>query len=196
VQQEIGQALLQSVSVVFTSVNAVEAVADEMQDQHPDWRIYSIGYATKQAVEKYFDGDLLAGVADNATDLAELIIEESEDDEVLFFCGDHHRPELPEVLGRNGFDVAEIIVYQTVLVPHKLEKNYDGILFFSPSAVKSFFENNKIAEQTVLFAIGETTAGELKYFSKNKIVISDQPIKRSLVEKAISFYQQNPVSHS
>jgi uroporphyrinogen-III synthase len=190
VQQEIEQALLQSISVVFTSVNAVEAVADELQDQQPTWNIYCIGYATKNAIEKYFGEDLLAGIADNAAELAELIVEESEGDEVYFFCGDQHRDELPGILRKNGIDVNEIIVYETILIPHKLDKKYDGILFFSPSAVKSFFKKNKVSEYTVLFAIGETTAGELRNFSKNKIVISDEPVKKSLVEKAISFYQQ------
>jgi uroporphyrinogen-III synthase len=146
-------------------------------------------------VEKYFHNDLLAGIADNAAELADLIMEESVEDEVFFFCGDHHRPELPVMLRKNGFEVTEIIVYQTVLLPHKIERNYDGILFFSPSAVNSFFEKNEIAAQTILFAIGNTTAEELKKFSKNKIITSDEPIKRSLVEKAILFYQQNPVSH-
>jgi uroporphyrinogen-III synthase len=195
VQQEIEQALLLSITVVFTSVNAVEAVADELQGQDPDWKIYCIGYSTKDAVEKYFGENLLAGAADNAVELAELIIEESVDDEVFFFCGDQHRPELPEMLRKDSFEVSEIIVYQTILLPHKLEKNYDGILFFSPSAVKSFFQINKIKEQAVLFAIGDTTAGELKKLSKNKILVSDQPVKRSLVEKVISFYQQNPIYH-
>src|SRR5215471_4762340 len=201
VQQEIELALMENLTVVFTSVNAVEAVATELDDQEPSpiaigWKIFCLGHATKQAVEKYFDENLIFGVADNSTELAELIVEDAEDDEVFFFCGDHARRELPDTLRKNGFDVTEIIVYQTILLPHKLNKTYNGILFFSPSAVKSFFEKNKPGEQTVLFAIGETTAAELKSFSKNKIVISDQPTKRSLVEKTISFYQQNPIYHS
>jgi len=194
-QQEIEQALLQSITVAFTSVNAVEAIADELQDQQPDWRIYCIGHATKEAVKKYFHEDSIEGSADNASQLGDLILEHCEDDEIFFFCGDQHRDELPQELRMNGIDVNEIIVYETVLLPHKLDKKYDGILFLSPSAVKSFFEKNKIDEQTVLFAIGETTATELHNFSKNKIVISDQPAKRSLIEKAISFYQQNPIYH-
>jgi uroporphyrinogen-III synthase len=193
VQQEIETALTESLTVVFTSVNAVEAVAAELDGHEPAWKIFCVGYATKKAVEKYFDGDLIIGTADNATTLAELIVDDAEDDEIFFFCGDHRRPELPKILSANGFGVTEIVVYQTILLPHKLNKKYDGILFFSPSAVNSFFEKNNIGEQTVLFAIGETTAAELKSCSKNKIIISKQPAKRSLIETAISFYQQNPI---
>ena len=144
VQQEIVTALTESLTVVFTSVKAVETVAAELDGQEPDWKIFCIGYATRKAVEKFFDENLVIGAADNATTLAELIIEDAVDDEICFFCGDHARPELSNILRKNEFDVTEIVVYQTILLPHTLNKNYNGILFFSPSAVKSFFEKNKI----------------------------------------------------
>src|ERR1700748_3200267 len=40
VQQEVEQALLQSATVVFTSANAVEAVAEYMGVAEPEWNIY------------------------------------------------------------------------------------------------------------------------------------------------------------
>src|SRR5678809_1243834 len=47
VQQEIENALLKSSAVVFTSMNAVEAVANELDGHQPDWRIYSMGNTTR-----------------------------------------------------------------------------------------------------------------------------------------------------
>src|SRR6185369_14452068 len=117
VQQEIEWALLESLTVVFTSVNAVEAVATELEDQQPEWKIYCIGHATKQAVEKYFGKDSVIGFADNAQTLAELIAEETGEDEVFFFCGDQHRMELPDELRKKEIETTEIIVYQTILLP-------------------------------------------------------------------------------
>jgi len=190
VQQEIEWALLESLAVVFTSVNAVEAVAAELEGLQPDWRIYCIGHATKQVVEKYFGKNSVIGVADNAKTLAGLITEESEKGEVFFFCGDQHRMELPDELRKNGIETTEIIVYQTILLPHKIEKSYNAILFFSPTAVSSFFEKNKPGEQVILFAIGETTATEIKKYSKNKILIGNEPSKKSLLNEAISFFEQ------
>lgn len=189
-QQEIELALIESITVVFTSVNAVEAVATELLDLEPDWKIYCIGWATKQAVEKYFGKEVVTGMADNAKDLAELIIEEGEADEVFFFCGDQHRKELPDALRKNGIEATEIIVYQTILLPHKIGKNYNGILFFSPTAVAAFFQKNKPGDQTILFAIGDTTANEIKKYSSNKIIVSDEPLKKSLLAKAIDFFEQ------
>jgi uroporphyrinogen-III synthase len=102
---------------------------------------------------------------------------------------------LPELLKKKNIGVNEIIVYKTIITPQKIEKKYDGILFFSPSAVKSFFEKNILDGQTVLFAIGSTTADKIRKFSKNKIVVSDVPDKTTLLNKAISYFQTNPIHH-
>jgi uroporphyrinogen-III synthase len=188
VQQEIENALLQSSAVVFTSMNAVEAVADELDGLQPNWKIYSIGTTTSRLVKKYFGEEAIAGIANSASELADLIIDEGEDNEVIFFCGDQRRDELPEILRNNDIDVNEIIVYETIAVSHKVEKEYHGVLFFSPSAVESFFKNNKITASTVLFAIGNTTANALKKFSNNKILISDEPGKDNLFRKMMEYF--------
>lgn len=187
-QQEIEKALLKSSAVIFTSMNAVEAVANELDGQQPDWRIYSIGNTTKQLVKKYFGEEVMAGTADSAAELAELIAEEEESNEVFFFCGDQRRDELPYILKSNDIEVNEIVVYQTIPVKHKIEKTYHGILFFSPSAVESFFSNNKINDKPILFAIGNTTTTALKKYSNNKIIISDEPGKENLVRKLMEYF--------
>lgn len=188
VQQEIENALLKSSAVVFTSMNAVEAVANELDGHQPDWRIYSIGNTTRQLVKKYFGEEAIAGTAESATELAELIVEEDNSDDIFFFCGEQRRDELPDILRSNDIDVNEIVVYQTIQVKHKIEKTYHGILFFSPSAVQSFFSNNKISDKTILFAIGNTTATEIKKYTNNKIITGDEPSKENLVMEMIRYY--------
>ena len=188
VQQEIENALLKSSAVVFTSMNAVEAVANELDGHQPDWRIYSIGNTTRQLVKKYFGEKAIAGTAESAAELAELIVEEDNSDDIFFFCGEQRRDELPDILRSNDIDVNEIVVYQTIQVKHKIEKTYRGILFFSPSAVQSFFSNNKISDQTILFAIGNTTATEIKKYTNNKIITGDEPGKENLVTEMIRYY--------
>jgi uroporphyrinogen-III synthase len=192
VQQEIENAYMQSATVVFTSMNAVEAVAAGQEGQQPDWKIYCIGHATKQLVKKYFGEESIAGTADNAAELAELIAEENESEEIIFFCGDRRRDELPGILRNHDIEVNEIVVYETIGVPHKIKKEYYGILFFSPSAVESFFKHNKVNKRTILFAIGNSTANEIKKYSNNKIIISDAPGKESLVRKMIEIVTPSP----
>ncbi|MEO5681866.1 MAG: uroporphyrinogen-III synthase [Chitinophagaceae bacterium] len=188
VQQEIEQALLQSATVVFTSMNAVEAVAAYANEELPDWNIYCIGNTTRQLVINYFGDHSIAGTGDNAIELAELIAEEAFTDEVIFFCGDQRRDELPENLRNNGIEVTEIMVYHTIATAHPIKRQYNGILFFSPSAVDSFFFKNKTDKQTMLFAIGNTTAAAIKKHTAASVIVSDTPGKENVVAKAINYF--------
>lgn len=195
VQEKIKQASTRTVTVVFTSVNAVEVVISELAGQKPDWEIFCIGHATHQLTETYFGKKSILGLADSAKDLANIIINKTSAAEVIFFCGNKRRNELPDLLQKNDIGVNEIVVYQTESIPHRTEKKYDGILFYSPSAVQGFFEMNQLGGQVILFAIGVITAKEIKRFSKNKIVVSDIPDKKNLLETTINYFQTNPVHH-
>ncbi|MDO9373527.1 MAG: uroporphyrinogen-III synthase [Bacteroidota bacterium] len=188
VQQEIEQAFQQNVTVVFTSMNAVEAVAYYQEEGAPDWDIYCMGTTTRKLVAQHFGEERIVGTADDAASLAELIVEEDVTAEVIFFCGDQRRDELPDILRGHDVDVNEVTVYQTIALTHKIEKTYHGILFFSPSAVESFFKFNVLPAETILFAIGNTTANTIRKFTKNKVLISDAPGKDNLVKKMIEYF--------
>jgi uroporphyrinogen-III synthase len=188
VQQEIEQALLQRILVVFTSMNAVEAVANEMIEMRPDWEIYCIGSQTSKLVAEYFGEESIKGKAQSAEELAELIIDNEDPNEIYFFCGSKRRDILPNMLRENEFNVWEVEVYQTNDLPVTINKNYAGILFYSPSAVKSYFKNNKAPEHSLLFAIGETTAAEIKIFSNNQVIIAEEPGKENLATLALEFF--------
>lgn len=84
VYNEIENTLRQTMPVVFTSMNAVDAVAAHLQDYKPEWKIYCIGNTTRKLVEKYFGNDLIVATAKDATELAEKIVEDDGIDEVLF----------------------------------------------------------------------------------------------------------------
>ena len=167
--------------VVFTSKNAVESVAAHLTKLH-HWKIFCLSGATKQAVEKYFPQNEIIETADNAWELAEKIVRHKNISSVTFFCGNKRLNTLPDLLEQNNIAVNELIVYETQLTPQKTEKDYDGILFFSPSAVESFFSVNKIPELTVAFAIGSTTAKALEKHAQ-EIVISPTPDAASLLEQ-------------
>lgn len=186
----IKNCLAKTSTVIFTSVNAVEAVAVHLQKEKPDWKIYCIGIVTNKAVKKYFGENAIAGTATNAAELAGLIIKEGVACKLHFFCGDQRRDELPNLLHKNGKRLYEITVYQTTATPQKVDKQYHGILFFSPSAVSSFFSLNTIPASTILFAIGNTTAQEIKKHSQNSIVAGVEQGKEMLVKRMIEYYQQ------
>src|SRR5205085_8256462 len=139
-----------------------------------------IGNSTRSLIEGYFGEPCIKGTADNAAALAQKIIADNLTNEAYFFCGDKKREELPALLKSNNIVLYEVEVYTTTIVQHTIEKEYDGILFFSPSAVEGFFAGNTITKKTILFAIGNTTANELKKYSTNHIVITEEPGKYQL----------------
>lgn len=170
-------------TVVFTSMNAVEAVAAQLES-NPDWKIYAIGNTTKNFIEAAWGKEVIAATADNAQRLGERLIDDGITD-VVFFCGDMRRDELPNKIRSEGGTVQEVVVYQTTETPSAVTKEYNGILFFSPSAVNSFFSVNKVSPKTELFAIGKTTAETLKRFANKKIIIASTTDKADLARQAI-----------
>lgn len=178
------------VTIVFTSINAVESVEATVQ-QKVNWTIFCIGHATQKKVEQVFGKDCIAGTADDAAGLADNIISKRLIRKVVFFCGDQRRDDLPQKLKSHGIGVEEIVVYQTIQTPKQLTKTYDGILFFSPSSVHSLFSLNSLPQKTQLFAIGRTTAKAIKQYTSANVIIADLPGKESLVKKAMLYLSKS-----
>src|ERR1700730_8536654 len=53
----------EKLSIVFTSGNAAKAVAGSLSGKHPDWKIFSIGGATKDILCEHFGKNAISGVA-------------------------------------------------------------------------------------------------------------------------------------
>jgi uroporphyrinogen-III synthase len=192
IAEEIKELSSKPITAVFTSMNGAEAVIESLRKSslQPTWNIYCMEATTQSLIREYFISANIVVTGKNASQLAETIIENSEQ-EVIFFCGNQRRDELPEHLHKSDIKVKEIIVYKTDEIPVKIDKEYNGILFFSPSAVKSFFSVNSIPYDTVLFSIGNTTADAIrKNCNNNKIIISDFPAKDKLIELAIAHFDK------
>jgi len=196
-KKEIALLSLQKKNVVFTSLNAVEIVGASLNNKQPGWQIFCMGSATRKIVSEVFGPESIAGSADTAKALADLMVEQNIVGEVLFFCGNWRRKELPLHLAKHKIEVREKIVYETSLTPHAVSMMYDGILFFSPSGVKSFFSLNQPDPGTVMFAIGDTTANDIRKYGDNKVIVSDRPATENLMSTVIKFFQSNslPIEH-
>ena len=175
--------------VVFTSANAVRAVSENPGFNQPDWDIYCIEGATKNAVLEYFKQTAIKGEAENAAALAHIIIEKAATSYITFFCGDIRLGVLPDALRKDGIHVDEVVVYETIEKPQFVEKNYEGILFFSPSAVSSYFNLNIPHPATIIFAIGNTTAMAIEKETNNIVITSCTPSKEAMVALAIVYFK-------
>lgn len=183
----LGDLTKRSLVAVFTSTNAVTAVDEKITPL--DWKIFTIGGATRRAVADRFGEAAITGMGASARELAGTIVRDGQIREVWFFCGDRRREELPDILKKAGVTVHEVVVYHTTLTPQKTGKTYDAILFFSPSAVESFFSMNTIDPHIPLFAIGQTTAAALIPKCPNPVSVSEQPDETILIRQLITYSQ-------
>lgn len=180
----------EKVTVVFTSTNAVEAVKAQLSTQL-NWDIYCIGGATKDAVIEAFGEEKIKAVAKSAANLSDKIILAKDITNLTFFCGDQRLTTLPETLTASGIEVSELVVYQTILTPQIVERNYNGIAFFSPSAVHSFFSENTTGTNVIMFAIGKTTAVTIASYCTNQIVTCEWPGSEQMVDTINHYFEKN-----
>lgn len=152
------------ITAIFTSSRSVTAVA-ALLDTNVNWDIYCLFGATKEQVQIHFPRSTIHATATDSASLAAKIIEAGIKN-VYFFCGDKRMDTIPEKLAGKT-NLRELVVYTTHELAHTLEQSFDGLLFFSPSAVKSFCSTNNIDKGTICFAVGNTTAQSLQPFAKN-----------------------------
>lgn len=167
------------ITAIFTSSRSVTAVA-ALLDKDVNWNIYCLFGATKEQVQLYFPQSAIHATAIDSASLAAEIIEAGTK-EVYFFCGNKRMDTIPEKLAGKS-NLKELIVYTTREVSHQLDRSFDGLLFFSPSAVKSFCRTNPIDEGTICFAVGNTTARSLQPFAKN-IITAATPRAEAMIDK-------------
>lgn len=179
-------------NISFTSANAVEAIKSYLHQGDtwfvPNWNIFCLSGKTKEALTPYVHPNKIIATAENASALAQKIIE-NEVREIVFFCGNQRRDELPDTLRKAGITVEEIAVYETMETPHVAQNDVDGILFFSPSAVKSFFSANQVNKDVICFSIGTTTAASIKEYTDNKIITSESPTQETMLETINSYFK-------
>ena len=172
--------------LIFTSQNAVESVLRnkklvEIQSR----KCFCVGEKTKALLEE--NGFEVIEYSAYAAELASIICSQYSKNSFSFFCGNIRRDVLPDALRLVQITLDEIEVYETILTPHKIDFIPNGILFFSPSGVQSYLQENKIENENC-FCIGNTTAEALKDITKN-VIIAHQPTVDSVVVKCIENYK-------
>ncbi len=175
-------------NLIFSSQNAILSLMER-----PDWEqlqsktVFCVGLKSKELLEK--NGFTVAVYMDYASELAEIITLIYNKESFTFFSGNLRKETLPQALKAAAVKFNEIETYQTKLTPFKIskEEKFDGILFFSPSAVESYLKDNKIKNE-ICFCIGETTASSLEKVTKN-IIVADGPSVENVIEDVIEEFK-------
>jgi len=176
-------------NLIFSSQNAVLSLMEqngwEVLKSKP---VFCVGIKTKELLEA--NGFTVDVYLDYASELAEIITLIYNQESYTFLSGNLRKETLPEALKNAGITFNEIEVYQTTLAPFKIsdQENFDGIMFFSPSAVESYLSNNKIKKE-VCFCVGSTTAAALESKKIKNIIIPETPTIEDVIFEVIQHYK-------
>jgi len=173
----------QKITAIFTSPQAV-GILQNKNLTPSEWTVYCIQNETRAAVEQWIGKNCIRYAAKNAEALSDKIIADQVKD-VVFFCGRQRLNALPDRLRLEGISLREVVLYDTLLTPVKIEEMPSLILFFSPSAVKSYFTLNQVEPSTRIIAIGTTTAAEIKKHTNNPVTISPEADKTFILNLAV-----------
>lgn len=102
----------------------------------------------------------------------------------IFPCSDAHNDEIPDFLKANKIKFQKAVIYKTVCsdLSDLTDVNYDIIAFFSPSGIKSLFENFPDFKQnnTNIAAFGTTTSQAVKDCGLTLNIEAPQPESPSM----------------
>lgn len=165
-------------NVIITSQNGVEAIANSFTSDELKFKnIYCVGRRTKKLIEQKI-GKVVKSER-NAVKLAAYLANEIKGQEVTYFCSDLRLDTLPNALKVNEISVNEVEAYKTMYSPSKVDEKVNGVLFYSPSGVESYMQENVAGK--VAFCIGESTAKEArKHF--DDVQVANLPTVESVVE--------------
>jgi uroporphyrinogen-III synthase len=154
-------------SVIFTSRNAVDhyfRLSKEMRVPIRDSvKYFCVSEAIAYYLQKYvvYRKRKVFFGTQTFSDLLQTLSKHNED-KFLLPCSDILKKEIPSLLKENGIEYTKSIFYRTVCsdLSDLVNVNYDMLVFFSPSGIKSLFQNFPEFRQneTKIAAFGPTTA--------------------------------------
>lgn len=163
--------ILNHTAVIFTSRTAIDhffRIAEEMRVTVPDsMKYFCISEATAFYLQKYivYRKRKIFYANGRFADLA-VLMKKHKDENFLVPLSDIHKQDIPRVLDNEGFKYTKAVLYRTVSSDLSDLSNikYDILVFFSPSGIKSLFQNFPDFEQndTRIACFGPATAKAVK----------------------------------
>ena len=158
--------ILDHTAIIFTSRNSVDhffRICSELRILVPEtMKYFCISESTAYYLQKYviYRKRKVFHGKQNIVDLME-VIKKHKKEKFLLPCSDIHKRELPEALEALKIPYNIAIIYKTVGsdLSDLADVNYDMLVFFSPSGVKSLFNNFPafLQNNTRIAAFGPST---------------------------------------
>ena len=178
--------------LIFTSQNSVRLVNknNALKNKIIGKKSFCVGEKTRELLEQ--TGFKVIEMKENANDLANFLVEKYNKNSFSFFCGRKRRSEIELLFKKNNITIEIHELYDTLFINKKFKSPFDGIIFFSPSAVLSFFENNKWPKDSHGFCIGKSTAETLKKYTINYSE-AKHPNEEQLLLTIINYFSKHYV---
>lgn len=158
-------------AVIFNSRTAIDhffRLAQELRVTIPDtMKYFSISEAAAFYLQKYivYRKRKIFYANGSLGDLID-IMKKHKNERYLLPLSDIHSQEIPKLLDKGSFKYTSAVFYRTVSsnLSDLKDVNYDIIVFFSPSGIKSLFQNFPEFKQndTKIASFGASTAQALK----------------------------------
>ncbi len=159
--------ILEHSAVIFTSRTAIDhffRICQDLRLTVPDtMKYFCISESTAFYLQKYIVYRkrkifYANGKFDNLT----TVMKKHAGERFLVPLSDIHKQEIPTLLDKGGYNYTKAILYRTVSadLSDLAEIKYDVLVFFSPSGIKSLFQNFPDFEQngTRIACFGPSTA--------------------------------------
>lgn len=179
--------------LLFTSQNAVKSILqNEDIETLKEIPAVCVGSKTKQLLQEI--GFEVLEVQEYAKDLSPIIQQKYHSEQIAFFAGNLRRDVLPDAMQKSNISFDEYTVYQNAANPIEIKAETDALLFFSPSGIHSYLQQNSIKNQTC-FCIGTTTAAALNGITNNIVIANKQTVENVIIQ-CINHYNNKQYCHS
>ena len=164
--------ILEHTAVIFTSRTAIDhffRMSEELRITIPDsMKYFCISESVALYLQKYIvyrKRKIFYG-KNIFKELVEHEISKHSSEKFLVPLSDIHKPEIPRILDKNKIKFTRAILYRTVCndLSDLSDVNYDILVFYSPSGIKSLFQNFPDFQQndTKIACFGPHTARAVK----------------------------------
>jgi uroporphyrinogen-III synthase len=190
-------------AVIFTSKTSIDhyfRIAEETRTNIPDtMKYFCVSEATAYYLQKYivYRKRKIFYANGQITDLIETM-NKHKDENFLLPLSAAHKEEIPVLLKKHNFNYTKAILYRTECsdLSDLADVNYDILVFYSPSGIKSLFQNFPDFKQnnTKIASFGAKTAKAAEEAGLRLDITAPQPQAPSMtmaLENFIKDYNKN-----
>lgn len=181
--------ILDYTAIILTSRNAVDhffRMCNEMRVTVPDtMKYFCISESTALYMQKYvvYRKRKIFHGKQKFSDMVD-ILKKHKEEKFLLPCSDIARDEMSDILDQLKLTYAKAVIYKTVCsdLSDLADVKYDVLVFFSPMAVKSLFQNfpDFVQGPTRIAAFGPTTAKAITDANLRLDIHAPSPIAPSM----------------